>query len=63
MNSSIDRKDYWIADSGATEHMSSRFEWFIDYKKSDTKCFVEIANNERLLIHGTIMIEARVNGG
>jgi len=64
MNSSIDHKDYWIADSGATEHMSSRFEWFIDYKKSDAKRFLEIANSERLLIHGsgTIMIEAKVNG-
>lgn len=59
-----DYKNVWIADSGATEHMSFRIEWFVDYKLCDVERFVQIANGVRLPIRGTgtILIEAKVDG-
>lgn len=60
----LDYENIWIADSGATEHMSPYIEWFTDYKKCDTQRFVQVANNDRLMIRGTgtILIETKVNG-
>lgn len=44
--------DVWIADSGATEHMTSRKEWFSDLQHTNSNRFVYIANNEKLPIRG-----------
>lgn len=59
---SSSNEDVWIADSGATEHMTSRKEWFSELKMSNANRFVCIANNEKLPIEGsgTIQIEAFV---
>lgn len=44
--------------------MTGRIEWFTDYEKYEVERFVQIANNDRLLIRGkgTILIEAKVKG-
>lgn len=56
--------DVWIADSGASSHMSFHKEWFVEYNEYNEKRVVQIANNEQLSIQGTgtILIEAMVNG-
>lgn len=58
------KSDIWIADSGASSHMSFHYEWFTEYSKYSEKRVVQIANNECLAIHGvgTILIECRING-
>ena len=52
----------WIADSRATQHMTSRKERFSDLHMIHDDRFVYIANNEKLRIHsfGTIHIKALV---
>lgn len=56
--------DVWLADSGASKHMTSRREWFSDLKVIEGDCYVTIANDARLPIrgYGTIQLEAWCNG-
>ena len=55
--------DIWFADSGASSHMTNRCDWFHELHVYKGKKIVEIADNNRLEIHGigTILIESRVN--
>lgn len=57
-------KNVWIADSGATKHITSRREWFAEYHDEDNGRYVEIANDEKLYVKGfgTIEIEAWIDG-
>lgn len=52
--------DVWLADSGASQHMTSKREWFTEFKVAKCDRYVTIANVERLPIrvHGTIQLEA-----
>ncbi|KAI1304433.1 Retrovirus-related Pol polyprotein from transposon TNT 1-94 [Halotydeus destructor] len=54
--------DQWIADSGASSHMTPRRDWFVDYQRRDSK--MRIANGEELEIcgKGKIGIRHEVNG-
>lgn len=55
--------DVWLADSGASKHMTSRKEWFSDLKIIEGDRYVTIANDERLPIrgYGIIHLEAWCN--
>lgn len=55
--------DVWLADSGASKHMTSRKEWFSDLKIIEDDRYVTIANDERLPIrgYGKIHLEAWCN--
>lgn len=56
--------DVWLADSGATKHITHRREWFSEYHSVKDGRYVEIANNEKMNIagYGTIEIQACVEG-
>lgn len=58
------KDDIWIADSGASSHMTFQIEWFSQFKEYTDKKVVQIANNECLAIRGvgSILIEAKVDG-
>lgn len=55
--------DVWLADSGASKHMTSRKEWFDELKMIEDGSYVTIANDERLTIrgYGTIHMNAWCN--
>ena len=40
----MDRKYFWFLDSGATDHMSSRREWFTDYSVKNAPIKVKIGD-------------------
>lgn len=42
----------WYKDSGATNHMSNRKDWFVTYKPIDKESYVRMGNGELLKIHG-----------
>lgn len=44
--------DEWYLDSGASDHMTNRREWFIDYKKFDQPVQVRIGNGSVILAIG-----------
>lgn len=50
----------WLADSGASQHMTSKREWFSEFKVAECDRYVTIANDERLSIrgYGNIQLEA-----
>ncbi|KAG5865102.1 hypothetical protein JTB14_024512 [Gonioctena quinquepunctata] len=52
-------KEKWIANSGASQHMTFRRDWFTSFSDSDSEKFVKVANDERLEIcgYGTILID------
>lgn len=56
--------DVWIADSGATKHITHRRDWFSEYHSVNDGRYVEIANNEKMNIagYGTIEIQACIDG-
>ena len=45
--------DAWHIDSGATEHMSNRREWFSSYKKFDTIENIKIGDGKYLQAIGS----------
>ena len=53
----------WIADSGATQHMTSRREWFSDYVESKEQQFVTVGNGESVPIAGTGRINIQFDDG
>ena len=55
----------WIADSGATEHMSDKRQWFTNFHPVHDKCWsVSIADNHLLYVRGVgdIIVHATING-
>ena len=65
-NSSSHAEDtFWFADSGATEHMTDKLQWFTNFQSIDDKCWtVTIANNNILYVRGIgdIPVHATING-
>ena len=59
-------EDYsWIADSGATEHMSDKRQWFSNFQPVQNKCWsVSIADDHLLYVRGVgdITVCATING-
>lgn len=47
------RGNLWIADSGATTHMTARRDWFSDYKELTHDEFITVGNGESARIAGT----------
>uniref|UniRef100_V9ICD9 Gag-Pol n=1 Tax=Apis cerana TaxID=7461 RepID=V9ICD9_APICE len=45
--------DVWHIDSGATEHMSNRREWFSSYKKFDTVENIKIGDGKYIQAIGS----------
>lgn len=62
--SQTNSEDEWLADSGASKHMSHRREWFTVLDKSAGDSFVQIGDNSRLRVEGrgSICVQALVNG-
>ena len=55
----------WIADSGATEHMSDKRQWFTNFHPVHDKCWsVSIADNHLMYVRGVgdIIVHATING-
>lgn len=55
----------WIADSGASEHMTDKRGWFIDFQPIPEFCWsVNTANDHKLWVRGTgdILVHSHVNG-
>jgi hypothetical protein len=64
-DSSRDDDFSWIADSGATEHMSDKRQWFTNFHPVQDKCWsVSIADDHLLYVRGVgdITVHATING-
>ena len=64
-DSSSDAEFSWIVDSGATEHMSDKRQWFTDFHPVHDKCWsVSIADSHLLYVRGVgdITVHATING-
>ena len=64
-DSSSDDDFSWIADSGATEHMSDKRQWFTNFHPVHDKCWsVSIADDHLLYVRGVgdIIVHATING-
>jgi hypothetical protein len=48
VSTSKSRKDVWIADGGATSHITSKREWFDTYKSLENRRTFSIANGDTL---------------
>lgn len=59
---SMDR-DCWLIDSGASDHMTHRKEWFCEYTEFKVPVYVKIGNGEQIeaLGKGNIKIETSVD--
>ncbi|RWS00242.1 Retrovirus-related Pol polyprotein from transposon TNT 1-94-like protein, partial [Dinothrombium tinctorium] len=58
-----DKSVAWIADSGASEHISFHKEWLQDFKPIETKRELRIANNKVINVEGVGNILATVFDG
>lgn len=56
-------KNVWIVDSGASQHMTSRKEWFSVLSDSSSGKYVRVASGQRLVIRGHDSICASVWNG
>ncbi|CAB0041103.1 unnamed protein product [Trichogramma brassicae] len=58
-----DVKDIWLTDSGASEHMRSRREWFVDYRPRKDGSTVSLGDDHEYEIVGvgTIIVKRLVN--
>ena len=61
--SDFDLRDVWVADSGATCHMTCRRDWFTTFKETPVR-YVSQGNNSvcEAIGEGTIVIKRFVNG-
>lgn len=50
-------KTSWIADSGASFHMTSHIEWIVDYREFKNKISVKLGDSHVLKAHGKGFIE------
>lgn len=46
------RTDDWWMDSGASDHMSYKREWFIEYERFEKPCPVRIGNGTKIFAYG-----------
>ncbi|CAI6369917.1 unnamed protein product [Macrosiphum euphorbiae] len=51
-NEEIDDSDKWYVDSGASDHMTNRKEWFVDYKHFDVHSLVRIGDGKHIMAVG-----------
>lgn len=49
---SISDCDAWFLDSGASDHMSNKIKWFIDYEKFASPKMVRVGNGELIPAYG-----------
>lgn len=49
---SINDCDAWFLDSGASDHMSSKFEWFTKYEKFSSSKMIRVGNGELIPAYG-----------
>ena len=65
-NSSSPTEDsFWFADSGATEHMTDKLQWFTNFQSVDDECWtVIVADNNVLYVRGIgdIPVQTTING-
>lgn len=48
----IDDSDKWFVDSGASDHMTNRREWFVDYETFDVHSPVRIGDGKHIMAVG-----------
>ena len=56
---------FWFADSGATEHMTDKRQWFTNFQSVEDECWiVTVADNNVLYVRGIgdIPVKAMING-
>ena len=56
---------FWFADSGATEHMTDKRQWFTNFQSVEDECWtVTVADNNVLYVRGIgdIHVKAMING-
>jgi hypothetical protein len=58
-----DNEDYWIMDSGASNHMTSHLEWFTTYQQLQTPIRIDLGNNTRIYAQGKGNIRMELNIG
>lgn len=61
--SALSERDAWIVDSGATEHMSGRREWFKNYHELKVPHSVRIGNGDKIQAVGAGDIDVLVYDG
>lgn len=56
-------QDHWLIDSGASDHMTNRREWFFEYQRFPDPVQIVIGNGEKVLAlgRGNIHIETNVS--
>lgn len=63
--SSPDEDAFWFADSGATEHMTDKLQWFTNFQSIADECWtVTVADNNVLYVRGIgdIPVQATIDG-
>ena len=63
-SSNFKNNDFWVIDSGASDHMTNRREWFSDYQEFKTPTSIKIGNGDNIFAYGkgNIEIMTVVNG-
>lgn len=56
--------DFWVIDSGASDHMTRRCDWFSSFEEFEKPLTVRVGNGEEIPVYGrgNIEIETLVNG-
>lgn len=64
VNTSNIINEYWLIDSGASQHMSPRSDWFVDIQYFETSQPVQVSDGRHVMAlgKGSINIEARAQG-
>lgn len=52
LSKSISDSDAWFLDSGASDHMSNKFEWFTEYEKYSSPKMIRVGNGELIPAYG-----------
>ncbi|GBN69353.1 hypothetical protein AVEN_138741-1 [Araneus ventricosus] len=60
----VTEKEQWIADSGASAHMTSYRKYFLDFKDFPSSKPVYVGNNNAIMVYGqgTVNFDMNVNG-
>ncbi|GFS67040.1 retrovirus-related Pol polyprotein from transposon TNT 1-94 [Trichonephila clavipes] len=59
----VPESEVWIADSGASAHMTKHKNYFVDFTQSNSPKPVYVGNSDAIMAygHGTVNIEIRIN--
>ena len=63
--SDVSDNDFWLIDSGASDHMTNRREWFCDFEEFTSPVDIKIGNGDSMYAYGkgNIEIDTFLEGG